>query len=123
MFTGDLFVGGRERALRVDYDIWGILDSLRVISRFPISYLFPGSARVRQDPQEELTDKINYLQDLGERILDLYQSGKSVRAIVRELCGPPMFVEIFTLGHFSRRGLVKSFLRERTDSSSALPSE
>lgn len=113
MFTGDLFVGGKERALRVDYDIWGILASLKKISRLPINFLFPGSARVRQNPEDELLAKIKYLEDFGERTLNFARSGRSVTAIVHELCGGPTYVELFTLGHFSRRGLVRSFLRER----------
>jgi len=113
MFTGDIFVGGKERALRVDFDIWGILASLKKISQLPISFLFPGSARVRRNPEDELLAKIKYLEDFGGQTLDLARSGRSVTAIVRELCGGPSYVELFTLGHFSRRGLVRSFLRGR----------
>lgn len=112
MFTGDLFVGGKERALRIDYDIWGILESLKKISQFPITTLFPGSARLRENAEEALRAKVDYLEGFGERVLELSRAGKSVPAITRELCGGLMFVEVFTLGHFSRKGLVRSFLRE-----------
>lgn len=112
MFTGDLFVGGKERALRVDYDIWGILDSLKKISALPTTTLFPGSARVRENAEETLRNKIDYLEHFGERVLNLFRAGMSDSAIARKLCGGPMFVELFTLGHFSRVGLVRSFLRE-----------
>jgi glyoxylase-like metal-dependent hydrolase (beta-lactamase superfamily II) len=111
MFTGDLFVDGRDRALRVDYDIWEIIASLKKISEFPSTTLFPGSARVREKPAEELGAKIAYLEEFGERVLTLHRAGRSVSFIVRKLCGRPMFIETFTLGHFSRRGLVRSFLR------------
>jgi glyoxylase-like metal-dependent hydrolase (beta-lactamase superfamily II) len=114
MFTGDLFVGGKERALRVDYDIWEIIVSLKKISQLPISILFPGSARVREDPQDEILSKISYLEEFGERVQHLAQEGWSVPAITRELCGSPMYIEYFTLGHFSRRGLVRSFLHQHS---------
>jgi glyoxylase-like metal-dependent hydrolase (beta-lactamase superfamily II) len=78
MFTGDLFVGGKERALRVDYDIWEIIVSLKKISQLPISILFPGSARVREDPQDEILSKISYLEEFGERVQHLAQEGWSV---------------------------------------------
>lgn len=110
LFTGDLFVGGRERALRQDYDIWGIIASLRRIAALPVTIMFPGSARIRENPKEELESKIAYLEKLGEKVLELHRKGWSVNAIARALCGKPMFIEMFTLGNFSRRHLVRSYL-------------
>lgn len=82
LFSGDLYVGGREKALRIDYDIWKIIDSLKMVGHLPLTMLFPGAARVRSDPSE------------------------------RVLFGGPMQVEWMTLGHFSRKGLVRSFLHQ-----------
>ncbi|OYV95731.1 MAG: hypothetical protein B7Z68_06820 [Acidobacteria bacterium 21-70-11] len=67
-FTGDLFVGGRDRALRVGGDAWAIVASM-------------------------------------------HNQGRSEAEIVRAACGGPMLIELVTLGHFSRRDLVRSFLR------------
>jgi glyoxylase-like metal-dependent hydrolase (beta-lactamase superfamily II) len=111
LFTGDLFVGGQDRALRAGYDIWQIIASLRRIAALPATRLFPGSARVRDNPAEALRDKIRYLEELGEAVLGLYQRGWGVSQIVRALCGGPMLIEFITLGHFARRRLVLSYLR------------
>lgn len=110
LFSGDLYVGGRDRALRAEYDIWGIIASLKRIASLPMTRLFPGSARVRRDPTAELQAKIAYLEELGEQVLALHRQGRSVREIVRALCGGPMLIESVTLGHFSRRWLVLSYL-------------
>jgi glyoxylase-like metal-dependent hydrolase (beta-lactamase superfamily II) len=110
LFSGDLFVGGRDRALREGYDIWGVIDSLKVVAQRPIRMLFPGCARVREEPQGALHAKIIYLEELGGKVLDLHQKGWSERAIARALCGGPMIVELFTFGHFSRRHLIRSYL-------------
>ncbi len=110
LFTGDLFVGGQERALRAGYDIWQIIASLKRIAALPATWLFPGSARVRENPAEALAAKIAHLETLGERVLELDRQGKSVAEIVRALCGGPMLIEFITLGHFSRRWLVRSYL-------------
>jgi glyoxylase-like metal-dependent hydrolase (beta-lactamase superfamily II) len=114
MFTGDLFVGGKERALRADYDIWGIIESLKQIADLPIEILFPGSARVREKPTEELQGKISYLEEMGGKVLDLHNKGRGVRSIARELFGKAMMLEFMTLGHFSRKSLVLSYLRQLT---------
>ena len=110
LFSGDLFVGGRERALRAGYNIWEIISSLKTISGVQTRWLFPGCARVRENPADDLKTKIAYLEDLGEQVLELHQGGSSVNEIVRALLGGPMWIEFATLGHFSRRRLVRSYL-------------
>ena len=115
IFTGDLYVGGKDRALREEYDIWTIIDSLKKIARLPATMLFPGCARVRDNPADALADKIDYLESLGEQVVALHQQGKSVAQITRQLCGGPIWIEYFTLGHFSRRWLVRSYLKPYTD--------
>ena len=110
LFTGDLFVGGQERALRAEYDIWQIIASLKRIAALPAEWMFPGSARTRQDVAGELGRKIAYLEELGERLLELDRQGLSVAEIARRLLGSPIWIEWVTLGHFSRRRLVLSYL-------------
>ena len=110
LFSGDLFVGGQDRALRAGYDIWQIIASLKRIAALPAQSLFPGSARVRQHPAEELNAKIDYLENLGRQALELHQKGYNVAAIARRLCGGPMWIEFVTLGHFTRQRLVLSYL-------------
>jgi len=112
LFTGDLFAGGWDRALREGYDIWKIIVSLKRIAALPSTVMFPGCARIRENPRQELESKIRYLEDFGEKVLDLHCQGWDVNAIVRALCGKPMFIELVTLGNFARRHLVLSYLGE-----------
>jgi glyoxylase-like metal-dependent hydrolase (beta-lactamase superfamily II) len=115
LFSGDLFIGGRDRALRAGYDIWHIIASLKRIAGLPAAMLFPGSARVRDNPAQALEAKISYLEELGERVLELQRQGRDVPAIVRAVCGRPMPIEFLTLGHFSRRQLVLSYLKTKDE--------
>ena len=114
LFSGDLFVGGKDRAMRQGSDVWTIIASLKRIAALPVEWLFPGSARARQHPAQELAGKIAYYEALGEQVFDLHRRGRSVSQIVRQLCGGPMSVEWITLGHFSRRWLVLSYLKPET---------
>ncbi len=115
LFTGDLFVGGRDRALRAEYDVWEIIASLKRIAALPATTLYPGSARVRDNPAQAIADKIAHLEKLGAEVLALHRQGKRVPEIVRALCGEPMLLEFVTLGHFSRRWLVMSYLRRNCE--------
>ena len=112
LFTGDLFVGGKDRALGAEYDVWGILASLKRLTGLPVRVLFPGSARVRENGAQALREKIDYLERAGEQVLDLRRQGISEKRIARMLFGGPMMVELLTGGHFSRRNLVRSYLRQ-----------
>jgi len=111
LFTGDLFVGGWDRALREGYDIWQIIASLKRVAALQSTVMFPGCARIRENPKEELYAKISYLEEFGEKVLELHHKGWDVNAIVRAMCGKPMLIELVTLGNFARRYLVLSYLR------------
>lgn len=112
IFTGDLYVGGKDRGLRSGYDIWKIIESLKRILALPLQIMFPGSARVREAPQEDLREKIAYLESCGERVLELHHRGASISQIAHQVFGPSMLIEWITLGNFSRRRLVLSYLRQ-----------
>ena len=111
LFTGDLYVGGLDRAIRAGSDIRQIIRSLKHLSSLPAKQLFPGCARVRDNPAEVLAGKAAYLEELGGQIIDLHNKGWEVPAITRQVCGGPMLIELITLGHFTRRHLVLSYLR------------
>lgn len=113
LFSGDLFVGGKDRALGAHSGIRQIVASLKKIAELPIKRLFPGSARVRENPLGEIQKKIAYLEEMGAKVLDFHKEGHAEAAIARMLFGRTMWIEIFTLGHFSRRNLVHSYLREK----------
>ncbi|PWH17924.1 MAG: hypothetical protein DDG59_07155 [Anaerolineae bacterium] len=114
LFSGDLFVGGKDRALGEGYCIWEIIDSLKKIAQLPLKWLFPGSARVRAKPLEEIRAKIAYYEALGEKILALHRQGRQPADIAHQVLGGGMWIEWITQGHFSRRNLVLSYLKGRS---------
>ncbi len=112
IFTGDLYVGGQDRGLRAGYNIWQIIASLKRLLDLPLRLMFPGSARVRTSPHTDLREKIAYLESCGERVLELYHRGVPISRIAHQVFGPTMLIEWMTLGNFSRRWLVLSYLQQ-----------
>jgi glyoxylase-like metal-dependent hydrolase (beta-lactamase superfamily II) len=110
LFTGDLFVGGKDRGVVAGCDIWQVIASLKKAASLPLTRMFPGSARTRDNPGADLSARIDYLEETGMRVLDLHRKGWSIDAIVREAFGGLMLIEFITLEHFSRRNLVQSYL-------------
>lgn len=114
LFSGDLFNGSKDRAIRVDTNIWRIIASLKRVADLPLTRLFPGCSRVRDDPRPVLLQKISYLEEIGDKVLRYHERGMGTGAIVRTLFPNPMWIEFITLGHFSRRGLVEAYLQPMT---------
>jgi len=113
LFSGDAFIGGKDRAARPDYDIYSMIESLRTLADLPLKRLFPGSGTVRDNPANALRCKVRHLEDLGEQVLRLHHKGYSVPAIRSRVLGSEPHLTYLTLGHFRGRYLVESYLRGR----------
>jgi glyoxylase-like metal-dependent hydrolase (beta-lactamase superfamily II) len=114
LFSGDAYVGGRDRALRLDYNVWQIIDSLKKLAGLDPQVIFAGSGSVRNDAREELASKIQYLEETGERVLSLHRKGYSKRRIRLEVLGRELPIAIYTLGNFSGKNLVRSYIEDYT---------
>jgi glyoxylase-like metal-dependent hydrolase (beta-lactamase superfamily II) len=125
VFTGDAYIGGQDRALRAEYRIWQIIDSLKRLADLEPARLFTGSGSVHNDSTQRLREKVAYLEDLGTQILQLHQQGVSPRRIRRKLFPREPRLTYLTLGHFSAHNLVRSYLEgiDRADAPGALPAE
>lgn len=121
LFSGDAYIGGEDRALRAGYDIHGIIDSLKKLAELPVRVILAGSSSVRANGAQPLQAKIAYLEELGERIRALHDEGLAPPRIRRRLFGRELPISYLTLGHFSGRRLVDSYLAgfqpERPDDS------
>jgi len=68
---------------------------------------------LRKNPYNEIIGKIEYLKELGERILSHYRQGFSYSQIRRKLLGPEIAIAYFTLGHFTGKNLIRSFIKDQ----------
>lgn len=110
LFSGDAYIGGRDRAARADYCIEAIISSLKCLASLPATQLFPGSGTVRANPAGELARKVAQMEEFGAEVRRLYAQGLSVGAIRRRLLGRETFITYLTLGHFRGSHLVRLYL-------------
>jgi len=113
LFSGDTYIGGKDRALRKDYNVWQIIASLKKLSLLDIHLIFTASGNVRKNGSAALKEKVAYLESMGEQTLELYRRGLSYRRIRRKLFGREMLIAYVTLGHFTGKHLVRSFIEDR----------
>ena len=112
LFSGDAFIGGEDRAARLDYDIYAIIKSLKLLAARPLVRLFSGSGTVRDDPGAAMRHKISHLEELGQRVRHLRSKGYGVDAIRRQVLGAEPLITYLTLGHFRGEYLVQAYLRK-----------
>ncbi|MEW6664618.1 MAG: MBL fold metallo-hydrolase [Thermodesulfobacteriota bacterium] len=113
LFCGDAYVGGRDRALRADYNIRQIIASLKEMAARDVRWLFPGSGNVKGKARSEILEKIRYLEETAEKVLALHAKGWGYRRIRRRVFGKESGIAYVTLGQFSGRHLVRSFVEDR----------
>jgi glyoxylase-like metal-dependent hydrolase (beta-lactamase superfamily II) len=114
LFTGDAYVGGKDRALRKGHDIWSIIASLRKLAELDAEWLFSGSGTVKSSAPAELASKIAYLEEIGDKILTLHRKGLSVPRIRRKVLGPELPITYITLGDFNGDNLVRSYISNKS---------
>ncbi len=110
LFCGDVYIGGRDKALRYEYNIYEIIASLIKISNLDIDCLFTGSGSVYKNPKNKLMRKIDYLEGTGEKVQALNRQGLNYRQISRRLFGRESRYTYISFGNFSGKNLVRSYI-------------
>lgn len=108
LFSGDAFIGGRDRTWAPEYDLFGVLSSLRALASLRPEQLFPGSGNVRRNPQDDLKAKIEYLEELAAQVAELEAQQVESATIAARLLGSDWRMAFWTQGHFSALHLVEA---------------
>jgi len=110
LFTGDLFVGTRPNAVRPMNDVWQIIADLKKVKDLKPQILFPAPGKVLTEPVPVLEKTIQYLEDLGQKVMELHDRGLSPAEIVQQIFGNETPLADFTQQQFSSLNMVKSLL-------------
>lgn len=108
LFSGDAFIGGRDRAWSPEFDLFNMMGSLRMMADLRPERLFPGSGNVRRTPQPELYEKVGYLKKLAGEVARLEAMNMTVPEMVACLFSDEPPVRTWTLGHFSAANLIEA---------------
>jgi glyoxylase-like metal-dependent hydrolase (beta-lactamase superfamily II) len=108
LFCGDAFIGGRDVAWTPEFDMFGVVSSLRTLASLAPDRIFPGSGSVRRAGATELHGKANSLAQLANEVMKLDGSGHTTGEIVELLFAGEPRMRWWTLGHFSAANLVEA---------------
>jgi len=118
LFTGDLFISQRARHMRADEDVRAHIESLRRILALDFETVFCSHRGVVRSGKEALRSKLDFLENLCERVRQLRNEGRSASEITRSLLGRENLMSWMTGLHFSKRNLIRACL----DATERLPS-
>ena len=111
LFSGDLFLGVKVRALHRSEDPRTHAVSLRRIAALGPKLMLDAHRGVVPEPESALTAKADWIDEMIHAIERRAAEGWSDRAIAREVLGPRDAVTIITLGDLSRMHFVKAVRR------------
>lgn len=110
VFSGDAFIGGRDRTWAREFDLFGVIGTLQTLVSLDAERLFPGSGNVRRAPTTDILDKINYLSQLAREVGRLTESGMNSAAIAAQIFPKESNFSFWTQGHYSAIHLVDACL-------------
>jgi glyoxylase-like metal-dependent hydrolase (beta-lactamase superfamily II) len=112
LFTGDLFVGSRPNVARPQDDICQIIADLKRVRDLAPHILFPAPGKVITEPVPALEQTIRHLEDIGQKVMQLYDKSLSPPEIMKQIFGNEAPIAELTQQQFSSLNLVKSFLKK-----------
>lgn len=108
LFSGDAFIGGRDVAWTPEFDLFGVISSLRTLASLRPERLFPGSGTVRRTPLPDLHGKISALVQLAQEVNRLEASGCTTAEMVETIFHGEPRITTWSMGHFSAANLIEA---------------
>lgn len=121
LFSGDLFLGVKVRALHRSEDPRTHAASLRRIAALRPRVMLDAHRGEVPNPESALGAKADWIEEMIHAIERFTAEGRSDRAIAHAVLGPPDAVTAFTLGDLSRLNFVRAVQRGARESASRLP--
>ena len=114
LFVGDTFIAKRIYISREEENPYHLLDSLKKFVDLDPSVIFNGSGKVIVNPENELLEAIEYLENLAKEIFSLKDKGLTVDDItsilLKDIPKTSTLLEEISGGEFERRKLVENIL-------------
>ncbi len=110
LFTGDLFFSTHPNVARPMDDVRQIIADLKRVRDLTPRVLFPAPGKVIAEPVPVLEQTIQYLEDLGQKVMELSNKALSPAEIVQQILGNESPLAELPQQQFSSLNVVKSFL-------------
>ena len=113
LYGADLYIARRLRYLRADEDLAGMIASLERVQAYDFDTLLCGHRGPIPGAKQKLAAKRDALVSLCQETRELRDRGLGIRAITRRLLGREGGMVLASLGHFSKKNLIRACLENR----------
>ncbi|MDA8223556.1 MBL fold metallo-hydrolase [Desulfosporosinus sp.] len=117
LFSGDLFLHQKTRVVRRKENIPLIMESLRTLLKESFETVYCAHGGEIKQGYRLVEQKLAYLEELQEEILNLSQQGMDIKAIVKRIFPQTPVIAYFSLGEFSSYNLVRSLIEDKVTGS------
>lgn len=115
LFSGDLFLHHKTRVVRRRENIPLLMESLRTLLKENFDTIYCAHGGEIKHGYRLVGQKLDYLEDLQGKVLNLSQKGLNVKAIVRRIFPQTPTIAYFSLGEFSSYNLVRSLIEDKVE--------
>lgn len=112
LFTGDLYVQEKTKIVLREESIPTIIDSLKRVLTYDFEDVYCCHAGYLEHGRDALQKKLDYLLELQEKILKLYEDGVSPRQICNTLFQKKYPITVFSLGEWDSLNIIHSVIKE-----------
>jgi len=113
LFSGDLFISEQVKYLREDEDIYSIIDSLKKVAALHPKKMFCSFSGSIDNPLDAIDKKIEYLENLQQKIEEGFHQGLSPREIQWRLLGRGDWLGFVTVGEICKKNLINAYLKPK----------
>lgn len=110
LFTGDMYCGTAVKYLRGDENFGQQLESMRKLAALDVDTIFCSVSGAVTNGGRALKDKLDFMEQLQEKVLELNRQGLSSTEIRSSLLGKEGIMYWFTNGHFAKQNLIDSII-------------
>lgn len=112
LFTGDLYCQEKTKVVLREENIPQIIDSLQRVLTYDFKEVFCSHAGYLTNGREALRRKLDYLLELQETIIKLYEEGKTPE-VIRSVLFPKKYpIMTFSSGEWDSLHMIHSVLKE-----------
>ncbi|WP_078382223.1 MBL fold metallo-hydrolase [Sutcliffiella halmapala] len=112
LFSGDLYIQKKTKVALREESIPTIMESLRKVLTYDFEDVFCSHAGYLKQGRLALQNKLDYLVDLQENVIKLYEDGLSARQISTTLFTRKYPIILFSAGEWDSLHIITSIIQE-----------
>lgn len=115
LFCGDVYIASRTKYFRFDENIHQQISSLKRCLELDFETLICSHRGPLTDGRRRIREKLDYLSNFREQVLDFHEQGVSVKEITTRMLGNEDKMRWISLGKFMKRHIVRSCLEDNVE--------